>query len=122
MASPLKHMTPTALRVCEHEVNFPKLTAEQIADQVGVNISTVNAYRRDPIYKAHREMLLKAKWADAVGIAQETMIEAARKGNVKAAQFLLSTCGYAVETKAKVDATAAVDNNIHIEVKKEDGN
>lgn len=105
-------LSPKARKLCEYKVEHPLLTNKQLAEELGLNIKTVQHWVKDENFLNLEHDLCMIKFKGAQGIALKTMMDAAKKGNVKAAQYLLDNTGFALPTKQEI----TTDNTIKIDV------
>lgn len=98
--------------LCEYKVAHPLKTQRELAADLGFNPKTVAKWCQDENFLEYEHELCMKIFKDAQGMALKTMMDAAKKGNVKAAQYLLDNTGFALPTKQEI----TTDNTIKIDV------
>lgn len=105
-------LSPKARELCEYKVEHPLLTNRQLADDLGLNIKTVQRWVKDDNFLSLEHDLCMIKFKSAQGVALKTMIEAAKKGNVKAAQYLLDNTGYKLPDEQNINLNGDMEISI----------
>ena len=91
----------------------PMATNLELGEIMGVSRNTIHDWKLNPEIKAEIKSRLREKWEDAEGMAMETMQKLARKGDYKAAKYILDSLDYA--PVQKVEAELHTDININVE-------
>lgn len=79
---------------------------------LGINEKTVHKWCKQDEYIEYEHSLCRERFKDAQKIALETMVKAAEKGNIKAAQYFLDNTGYVLPTEQNVNLTGNMEINI----------
>lgn len=102
-------LSPKARMLCEYKVEHSLLTNKQLAEALGLNIKTVQHWVKDENFLNLEHDLCMIKFKSAQGIALKTMIDAAKKGNTKAAQYLLDNTGFKLPEEQNVNLDAEIN-------------
>ena len=108
-------LSPKARVLCEYKVEHPLLTNKQLAEALGLNIKTVQHWVKDENFLNLEHDLCMIKFKSAQGIALKTMIDAAKKGNTRAAQYLLDNTGFKLPEEQNINLTGDMEINIYDE-------
>ena len=97
--------------LCEYKVLHPLKSQKELAADLGFDPKTVAKWCQDEHFLEYEHELCMVKFKSAQGIALETMINAAKKGNTKAAQYLLDNTGFKLpdEQNVNLDAEISID-------------
>lgn len=99
--------------LCEYKVAHPLKSQRELAADLGFNPKTVAKWCQDENFLKYEHELCMLIFQGAQGIALNTMIEAAKKGNVKASQWLLeNTSGYKLPDEQNINLTGDMEINI----------
>lgn len=104
-------LTKKAKVLCEYKALHPLLTQQQLADDLGFDVKTVVKWVNKEEFLDYEHELCMKIFKGAQGMALKTMMDAAKKGNVKAAQYLLDNTGYKMpdEQNINLDADIKID-------------
>lgn len=83
----------------------PELTNEKYAERIGINPATIYKWKKDKEFMDYVHSLCNERFKDTERLAISKLKEQVKKGNWKAIQYVLDSCGYKAETKidAKID-------------------
>lgn len=98
--------------LCEYKVAHPLKTQKELAADLGFNPKTVAKWCQDENFLDYEHELCLKIFKDAQGIALKTMIEAAKKGNTKAAQYLLDNTGFKLPDEQNINLSGDMEINI----------
>ena len=87
------------------------MDAQDVADELGVNRTTLWKWRQREDYKEYEHQLCHARFLDLEKLAIEKLKENASKGNQKAIEYLLNYIGYKPTEKVEIS-----DTTINIEI------
>lgn len=105
-------LTAKQLELIEAMLSNPMLSDVKLAEVVGLNNKTVGKWRKLPEFQEELKKRLNLQWKDAERIAQKTIIDLARKGDYKAAKYLLDSLGYAPTQKIEADVNTDIIVNV----------
>lgn len=95
--------------LCEYKVAHPLKTQRELAADLGFNLKTVTKWCQDENFLEYEHELCMKIFKGAQGMALKTMMDAAKKGNVKAAQYLLDNTGYKLPEEQNVNLDAEIN-------------
>ena len=78
-------------------------TGKEIAAECGVSEQSVCAWKKNPLWQAEVDRLLKEEWREACKELQKLMIKKARGEDFKALAYVLDSNGYQAPTEFKVE-------------------
>lgn len=81
----------------------PMITNTEVGKQIGVSRNTIAEWKKNPEFQEEYKRRLKEKWEDSELMAMETMQNLARKGDFKAAKYILDSLDYAPTQKIEAD-------------------
>lgn len=105
-------LTKKAKILCEYKSLHPLLTQQQLADDLGFDVKTVVKWVNNEEFLDYEHELCMKIFKGAQGIALKTMMDAVKKGNVKAAQYLLDNTGYKLPDEQNINLTGDMEINI----------
>lgn len=90
-----------AIRRIVHDLP-PFLTETATAKNCGISRTTLQKWRRDPLFTEALETEYKVLWKASANDAMRKMIELAMQGDRQAAAYILDSCGYGAPQKVEV--------------------
>ena len=106
-------LKPKQMRLAELMAAEPELTNEEYAERIGVNPSTVYAYKKLEEFQDYLHECCVKEFKAAEKLAIRRLIENADSGNQRAIEYLLNYLNYQPATK--IEANVATDINITVE-------
>lgn len=106
-------MNQKQIEYCEWRLANPGYPAHVYAEQLHLNKSTIYRWNHDPEVSKYLEERTKEIWKDAIEVAVECMVNAAREGGtsgVSAAKYILDSNGFSAPKQIKVDADMKVNS------------
>ena len=98
--------------LCEYKVAHPLKSQRELAADLGFNLKMVTRWCQDKNFLEYEHELCMLIFQGAQGIALNTMIEAAKKGNTKAAQYLLDNTGFKLPDEQNINLSGDMEINI----------
>lgn len=90
----------------------PSASYVELAEIVGCNRNTITVWKNDKEFQAEYKRRLKEMWADAEGIAVNSMIKLAEEGNFQASKYILDSHDYAPAQKIEAEVKTDIVINI----------
>ena len=78
-------------------------SGKEIAAECGVSEQSVCAWKKNPLWQAEVDRLLKEEWREACKELQKIMISKARKGEYKPLEYVLNSNNYAAPERVEVE-------------------
>lgn len=104
-------LKPKQKKLAEIMVAEPELNNEQYAEKIGIDPSTLYAWKKKDEFNEYVHNLCKERFKDMEKLAMNRLKQHVENGNWKATQYVLDGLGYKPEEK--IDITSG-DININV--------
>lgn len=96
-------LKPKQIKLAELMASEPELTHEECAARIGVNPSTIYAWKKIKEFQDYLHECCVQEFKSAEKLAIRRLIQNAEKGNQKAIEYLLNYVGYQATQKVDMD-------------------
>lgn len=108
-------LTPKQRAAAEYYALHPKITQEEISKLVGVCEWTITYWKKNPLWIAYVDELLREQWKDAARVAQRQMQNMMENGDYRATEYILNSAGYGATKNVNVTTDTTITLNIEDE-------